>query len=181
MTKRVTLSWVLLLMSCVLFSSNAFSQTGDCSDAAGQWEFRIFGGDCKGYQEEGKFVMTVDADCNLQIDILSGIPYAERYLVTNKSLTVEKDRFYATVDFTVDQCGMMVLQGRIIIVDAKRIEGTYRYEDGGSGTFKARKKKSGRKKPKGDPGAPLSPHRKVAPRSPATTAFGTDRNLHFEF
>lgn len=148
MTRGTALWYTVLLTSCVLFSSDAFSQGGDCSDAAGQWEFRIFGQDCKGYQEEGSFLMNVDADCNLQIDILSSIPYAEKYLATNKSLTVEKDRFYATVDFTVDQCSMVVLQGKII--DGKRIEGTYRYEDGGSGTFKAVKKKSGRKKPKGE-------------------------------
>jgi hypothetical protein len=151
----------MLLLSCVLFSSDAFSQAGDCSNAAGQWEFRIFGRDCKGYEEEGKFVMTVEANCNLKIDILSDIPYAEKYLVTNKSLTVEKDRFYATVDFTVDQCSMVVMQGRII--DGKRIEGTYRYEDGGSGTFKAVKKKSGPKKPKGDTGTPSSVWRSQEP------------------
>ena len=145
--------FLCLLLCCVLFSSDACSQTGECSNAAGQWEFRIFGRDCKGYEEEGKFVMTIDADCNLKIDILSNIPYAEKYLVTNKSLTVEKDRFYATVDFTVDQCSLVVLKGRII--DGRRIEGTYRYEDGGSGTFKAVKKKSAPKKPKEDTGAPL--------------------------
>jgi hypothetical protein len=144
----------MLLLSFVLFSSDACPQAGECSHAAGQWEFRIFGRDCKGYEEEGKFVMTIDADCDLKIDILSNIPYAEKYLVTNKSLTVQKDRFYATVDFTVDQCSMVVLQGRII--DGKRIEGTYRYEDGGSGTFKAVKKKSAPKQPKKDPGAPSS-------------------------
>ncbi|MEW6663599.1 MAG: hypothetical protein AB1512_00090 [Thermodesulfobacteriota bacterium] len=154
MAKEAAFSCVLLLMSCVLFPSVACSQTADCSNAVGQWEFRIFGRDCKGYQEEGKFLMTVDADCNLKIDILSDIPYAEKYLVTNKSLTVENDRFYATVDFTVDKCSMVVLEGKII--DGKRIEGTYRYEDGGSGTFKAVKKKSGRRKPKAEPGAPAS-------------------------
>jgi hypothetical protein len=153
MTKQVTFLFVLLLISCVLFSSDACSQTGDCSNAVGQWEFRIFGRDCKGYEEEGKFVMTIDADCNLKIDILSSIPYAEKYLVTNKSLTVEKDRFSATVDFTVDQCSIVVLKGKII--DGKKIEGTYRYEDGGGGTFKAVKKKPGRKQPKGETGAPL--------------------------
>ena len=153
MVKEVVLSCMLLLMSCVLFSSDVCSRTGDCSKAAGQWEFRVFGRDCKGYEEEGKFVLTVDADCNLKIDIVSDIPYAEKYLITNKSLTVEKDRFYATVDFTVDQCSLVVLKGRII--DGRRIEGTYRYEDGGSGTFKAVKKKSVPKKPKGDTRAPL--------------------------
>ena len=153
MAKEAAFSCVLLLLSCVLFSSHACSQTGDCSGAVGQWEFRIFGRDCKGYEEEGKFVMTVDADCSLKIDMLSSIPYAEQYLVTNKSLTVENDRFYATVDFTVDECGTVVLKGKII--DGKRIEGTYRYEDGGSGTFKAVKKKSVRKQRKEDTGAPL--------------------------
>lgn len=143
MAKEAAFSCVLL-MSCVLFSSDACSQTGDCSGAVGQWEFRVFGRDCKGYEEEGKFVMTVDADCNLNIDILSDIPYVEKYLVTNKSLTVENDRFYATVDFTVDECSMLVLKGKVI--DGKRIEGTYRYENGGGGTFKASKKKSGRKR-----------------------------------
>jgi hypothetical protein len=130
MAKEAAFSCVLLLMSCVLFSSDACSQTGDCSGAVGQWEFRVFGRDCKGYEEEGKFVMTVDADCNLQ-----------------------NDRFYATVDFTVDQCSILVLKGKII--DGKKIEGTYRYEDGGGGTFKAVKKKSGRKQPKEETGAPL--------------------------
>ncbi len=143
-----------MLLGLVLFSSDAFSQTGDCSHAAGQWEFRIFGRDCKGYEEEGKFVMTIEANCNLKIDIISDIPYAEKYLITNKTLTVEKDSFYATVDFTVDQCALVVLKGKII--DGKRIEGTYRYEDGGSGTFKAVKKKSAPKQPKGDTGAPAS-------------------------
>lgn len=153
MAKEAAFSCVLLLMSCVLFSSDACSQTGDCSGAVGQWECRVFGRDCKGYEEEGKFVMTVDADCNLKIDILSNIPFAEEYLVTNKSLTVENDRFYATVDFTVDECSILVLKGKII--DGKKIEGTYRYEDGGGGTFKAVKKKSGRKQPKEDTGTPL--------------------------
>jgi hypothetical protein len=160
MARRTAFS-CLLLMSCMLFSSDAWSQTGDCSHAAGQWEFRIFGRDCKGYEEEGKFLMTVDADCDLKIDILSSVPYAEKYLVTNKSLTVEKDRFSATVDFTVDECSVVVLSGRII--DGKRIEGTYRYEDGGSGTFKAVKKKSARKQPKGDAGAPSSIWRSSEP------------------
>ncbi len=153
MMKKLPLLCMLLLMSCLLFPSNALSQAGNCSGAVGQWEFRVFGHDCKGYEEEGKFVMTIDADCNLSIDILSSIPYAEKYLVTNKSLTVQNDRFYATVDFTVDQCSTVVLKGRII--DGKKIEGTYRYEDGGSGTFKAVKKKSVRKKPKGETSAPL--------------------------
>jgi hypothetical protein len=153
MAKVAAFSCLLLLISCVLFSSDACSGQGDCKNAAGQWEFRIHGRDCKGYEEEGKFVMTVDADCNLQIDILANIPYAEKYLVTHKSLTVEDDSFYATVDFTVDECSVVVLKGKII--DGKRIEGTYRYEDGGSGTFKAVKKKSAPKKPKDDPKAPL--------------------------
>ncbi len=153
MKKELPFLCGLLLMSCVLFPSDALPQTGNCSGAVGQWEFRVFGRDCMGYEEEGKFMMSIDADCNLQIDILSSIPYAEKYLVTNKSLTVEKDSFYATVDFTVDQCSTVVLKGKII--DGKRIEGTYRYEDGGSGTFKAVKKKSLRKKPKGETAAPL--------------------------
>jgi hypothetical protein len=154
MTKEGTFLGVLLLVCCVLLSSDACSQAGACGNAVGEWEFRIVGRDCKGYEEEGKFVMTIDADCNLKIDILSSIPYAEKYLITNKSLTVEKDSFYATVDFTVDQCSTVVLKGKII--DGKRIEGTYRYEDGGSGTFKAVKKKSGRTQPKGrETGAPL--------------------------
>lgn len=151
--RRGVIFWrVLLLMALVLFSSDARSQKGDCVNAVGEWEFRVFGKDCKGYEEEGKFVMTIDADCNMKIDIISSIPYAEKYLITNKSLQVEKDRFYATVDFTVDQCGMVVMRGKII--DGKRIEGTYRYEDGGSGTFKAVKKKSVRKPRKGET-APL--------------------------
>jgi hypothetical protein len=153
MAREAAFWCLLLLMSCVLIPSDAFSQAQDCKAAAGQWEFRVFGRDCKGYEEEGKFVMTVDADCSLKIDMLSSIPYAEQYLVTNKSLTVENDRFYATVDFTVDECGTVVLKGKII--DGKRIEGTYRYEDGGSGTFKAVKKKSVRKQRKEDTGAPL--------------------------
>ena len=152
MTKVAAFSCILLL-GFVLFSPDAFPQTGDCSKAAGQWEFRVFGRDCKGYEEEGKFVLTVDADCNLKIDYLSSIPYAEKYLVTNKLLTVENDRFYATVDFTVDECSTLVLKGKII--DGKKIEGTYQYEDGGGGTFKAVKKKSVRKQPKGETGAPL--------------------------
>jgi hypothetical protein len=154
MTKEVTFLCVLLMMSSVLFSSDACSQTGACSNAVGEWEFRIFGHDCKGFEEEGKFVMTIDAGCNLKIDIISDIPYAEKYLITNKSLMVEKDSFYATVDFTVDQCATVVLKGKII--DGKRIEGTYRYEDGGTGTFKAVKKKSAPKQPKGDTGAPAA-------------------------
>ncbi len=64
---------MLLVMSWMLFSSDACSQTGECGCAAGQWEFRVYGRDCQGYEEEGKFVMTVDADCTLNIDILSGI------------------------------------------------------------------------------------------------------------
>lgn len=131
----------VLLMNFVLFSSGAFSQMQNCSGAVGQWEFSVFGQDCKGYEEEGNFVMTVDADCNMKIDILSSLPYAEQYLVTNKSLTVQNGRFHATVDFTVDQCSMLVLNGKVI--GGKKIEGTYRYEDGGGGTFKAVKKKSG--------------------------------------
>ena len=153
MARQAAFSCVLLLMSYVLFPSDAFSQAQDCSAAAGQWEFRVFGRDCKGYEEEGKFVLTVDAGCNLKVDYLSSIPYAEQYLVTNKSLTVENDRFYATVDFTVDECSILVLKGKII--DGKKIEGTYRYEDGGGGTFKAVKKKSARKQPKGDTEGPL--------------------------
>jgi hypothetical protein len=153
MAKGLTLLGALLLMSCVLFPSDAFSQAGSCSAAAGQWEFKVFGRDCKGLEEEGKFVLNVDADCNMKSDLLSSFPYAEEYLLTKKSLTVENDRFYATVDFTVDQCSMLVLKGRII--DGKKIEGTYRYEDGGSGTFKAVKKKSVGKQPKGETGARL--------------------------
>jgi hypothetical protein len=153
MKKEAVFSGMLLLI-CLLFSSHAYSQTGDCGDAAGQWEFRVFGRDCKGFEEEGKFVMTIDAGCNLKIDIISDIPYAEKYLITNKSLIVEKDSFYATVDFTVDQCATVVLKGKII--DGKRIEGTYRYEDGGSGTFKAVKQKSAPKQPKGDTGPPAA-------------------------
>lgn len=140
MAREAAFSCVLLLMSFVLFSSDAFSQTQGCSGAVGQWEFRVFGMDCKGYEEEGDFVMTIDAGCNLKIDILASIPYAEQYLVTNKSLTVENDRFYATVDFTVDQCTILVLKGKVI--DGKKIQGTYRYEDGGGGTFEAVKKKT---------------------------------------
>ncbi len=153
MVKRVTFWSVLLLMGLMLFSSDARSQKkGDCINAVGEWEFRVFGKDCKGYEEEGKFVMIIDADCSMKIDIISNIPYAEKYLITNKSLQVEKDSFYATVDFTVDQCSMVVMRGKII--DGKRIEGTYRYEDGGSGTFKAVKKKSVHKPRKGET-APL--------------------------
>ena len=144
----------MLLLTFALFAQDAFPQTGACGNAAGQWEFRVFGRDCKGYEEEGKFVMTIDADCNLKIDIISDIPYAEKYLITNKTLNVEKDDFYATVDFTVDQCSTVVLKGKI--VDGKRIEGTYRYEDGGSGTFKAVRKKSVPKSNKGDTEAPAA-------------------------
>jgi hypothetical protein len=155
MARRAVIGCVLLVVSWVLFSADAFSQTGECGHAAGQWEFRVLGRDCKGYQEEGKFVMTIGADCNLKIDILSDIPYAEKYLVTHKSLVVEKDRFYATVDFTVDACRTVVLQGKIL--EGKRIEGTYRYEDGGSGTFKAVKKKPAPRQPKADTDGTRSP------------------------
>ena len=143
MAKEVVFSCVLLLMGCVLFSSDACSQPGSCRDAVGQWEFNVSGGDCKGYEEEGKFIMSIDADCTMKIDVVSDIPYAEEFLVTNKSLTVQNDRFFATVDFTVDECSTLALKGQII--GGKRIEGTYRYGDGGGGTFKAIKKIEGRK------------------------------------
>jgi len=137
----------LLLFSSGLLSSDSFSQSRECSGAVGQWDFKVFGRDCKGYEEEGRFVMTIDAGCNLTIDILAGIPYAEQYLVTNKSLMVLKDSFYATIDFTVDQCSMLVLKGKLI--GGKKIEGTYRYEDGGGGSFEAVRKSYKPEKPDG--------------------------------
>jgi hypothetical protein len=146
MAKRVASSCVLLTaICCVLFSSDACAQTGKCSQAVGQWEFKVSGQDCEGYAEEGKFTMSIDADCSMKIDILANIPYAEEFLVTDKSLMVQNDHFAATVDFTVDECGILELKGQII--GGKRIEGTYRYSDGGSGTFSAVKKSARGKKP----------------------------------